>query len=78
MLALALAQPGSEVVLDDLTARRCAQENGLCLQGTISLVLLGRQCGLVPAVGPVIDQLRGMGMYLSNRFVAEVLKTAGE
>jgi len=78
VLALALAQPGSEVVLDDLTARRCAQENGLCLQGTISLVLLGRQCGLVPAVGPVIDQLRGMGMYLSNRFVAEVLKTAGE
>ena len=78
VLALALAQPGSEVVLDDLTAHRCAQENGLCLQGTISLVLLGRQCGLVPAVGPVIDQLRGMGMYLSNRFVAEVLKTAGE
>ncbi len=78
VLALALAQPGSEVVLDDLTARRCAQENGLSLQGTISFVLLGRQCGLVPAVGPVMDQLRGMGMYLSDRFVAEVLKAAGE
>ena len=28
--------------------------------------------GLVPAVAPVIDQLRGMGMYLSDRFVEQV------
>jgi len=78
VITLALAQPGSEVVLDDLTARRCARDNGLSVQGTIGLLLVGRQCGLVPAVRPLMEQLRGMGMYLSDRFVAQVLKAAGE
>ena len=66
MIALALAQQGSEVVLDDLPASRCAQQFGLPVQGTISLVLLGKQCGVVAVVRPILDQLRGMGMYLSS------------
>jgi predicted nucleic acid-binding protein len=78
VLALALAQPGSEVVLDDLPARRCAQENRLSLQGTISLVIQAKQRGEIPAVQPVLDQFRSVGMYLSDRFVAQVLKAAGE
>ena len=78
VLALALAQPGSEVVLDDKMARRRARENGLSVQGTISFVLQGKQRGVVPAVRPVLDQLRAMGMYLSDRFVEQVLRAAGE
>jgi predicted nucleic acid-binding protein len=78
VLALALAQPGSEVVLDDKMARRRARENGLAVQGTISFVLQGKQRGVVPAVRPVLDQLRGMGMYLSERFVEQIQRAAGE
>jgi predicted nucleic acid-binding protein len=78
VIALALAQPGSEVVLDDLTARRCARESGLSVQGTISLVIQAKHRGAIPSVRPVLDQLRGMGMYLSDRFVDQVRKAAGE
>jgi predicted nucleic acid-binding protein len=78
VLALALAQPGSEVVLDDLTARRCARENGIPIERTISLVIQAKHRGIIPAVQPVVDRLRVMGMYLSDRFVEQVRRAAGE
>ncbi len=78
VLALALALPGSEVVLDDKIARRRARENGLAVQGTVSFVLQGKDRGAVAAVRPILEQLRSMGMYLSDRFVAQVLTAAGE
>lgn len=78
VLSLALSLPGSEVVLDDLTARRCAQENGLSVQGTVSLVLQAKHRGVIPAVQPVLDQLRRMGMYLSDRFIEQVRRASGE
>jgi predicted nucleic acid-binding protein len=66
------------VVLDDLTARRCAREKGIPVERTISLVIQAKHRGIIPAVQPVVDRLRVMGMYLSDRFVEQVRRAAGE
>jgi predicted nucleic acid-binding protein len=78
VLAVALDQPGSMVILDDQPARRCARVLGIPAQGTLGLVLAAKQLGMIPAVRPVLGQLRRAGMYMSDRLEDQVLDAAGE
>ena len=56
VLALALARPGSQAILDDRAARRRARALGVDLQGTLGLVLVAKRIGMIPAVRPVPEQ----------------------
>jgi predicted nucleic acid-binding protein len=78
VLAIALAQPGTQAVLDDLAARRCAAALGIPTQGTLGLILVAKRLGMIPEVRPVLDLLRQAGLYVSDRLVQAVLNQAGE
>ena len=78
VLAVALDQPGSMAILDDQPARRCAQVLGIQTQGTLGLVLVAKQQGLIPLVRPVLEQLKQAGMYMSDRLENQILAAAGE
>jgi predicted nucleic acid-binding protein len=78
VLAVALDQPGAMVILDDLPARRCARVLNIPTQGTLGLVLVAKRQRLIPAVRPVLEQLRHAGMYMSDRLESQVLEAAGE
>jgi len=43
VLAWAQANPGTEVIIDDLAARRCAATLGIPVRGTLGLVLTAKQ-----------------------------------
>jgi predicted nucleic acid-binding protein len=73
VLAVALEEHDSMVILDDLQARRCAQALNIQTQGTLGLVLVAKQLGLVSAVRPVLEQLKQAGMYMSDPLAARVL-----
>jgi predicted nucleic acid-binding protein len=78
VLAVALSQPESQAILDDLAARRCARALNVPLQGTLGLILVAKELGMVSAVRPVLDLLRQTGMYVSNGLARYVLDQAGE
>lgn len=78
VLALALAQPGSRAVLDDLAARRAAEAIGVRITGTVGVILRAKQTGIVPAARPVLQHLRETGLYLSDRLFDEFLAIVGE
>jgi predicted nucleic acid-binding protein len=78
VLAWAISHPGSEAVLDDLQARRCAATLGLPVRGTLGLVITAKQRGQIPAARPVIEELREAGMYLSDAILNLALKKIGE
>ena len=78
VLAVGLQQPETQVVLDDLAARRCAVSLGLATQGTLGLVLVAKRLGLVAEVRPLLDLLKQAGLYVSDPLAARVLKAAGE
>ncbi len=61
-----------------LTARRVARQLGLPLVGTIGLLLQAKTAGLVPLLGPLLEQLRGAGFRLTESLANEVLRKAGE
>ncbi len=78
VIALAQELNADLVVVDERLARRHAGRLGLALTGTLGVLLKAKEQGLVPAVGPLIDQLRHGGIRLSEAVVAEALKLAGE
>lgn len=78
VLAWALAHPGTEAIIDDLAGRRCAAVFGIPVRGTLGIVLVAKQRGEIPAARPVLMELRGVGMYLSDRVMNQALAMVGE
>jgi len=78
VLAWAHAHPGTEAILDDLAARRCAATLGIPVRGTLGLVLMAKKRGTIPAARPVLERLRYAGMFLSDRILNEALALVGE
>ena len=78
VLAWALAHPGSEAILDDLAARRCAKTLGIPVRGTLGLVLTAKKHGKIPAARPLLERLRHMGMFLSDHVLDKALALVGE
>lgn len=78
VLAWAFAHPGTEAIVDDLAARRCAASLGIPVRGTLGLVLAAKQRGDIPEARPILERLRQMGMYLSDRILNQALALVGE
>lgn len=78
VLAWAIAHPSAEAVIDDLQARRCAASLGIPVRGTLGVVLVAEQRGLISAARPIIEELRAAGMYLSDAVIERALSMVGE
>ena len=70
--------PGTEVILDDLAARRCATALGIPVRGTLGLVITAKQRGNIPAARPILEQLRSCGMYISDKVINQALALVEE
>lgn len=70
--------PNTEVIVDDLAARRCAVALGIPVRGTLGLVLTAKQRGTIGAARPILEQMRDSGMYLSERVMNQALALVGE
>ncbi|MGA9350206.1 MAG: DUF3368 domain-containing protein [Anaerolineae bacterium] len=78
VIALAQELNAGLVIMDERLARRHAKRLGLTLTGTIGVLLRAKERKLVPAVGPLIDQLLQGGIRLGDDLVTEALRLAGE
>ena len=78
VLVWASAHPGTEVIVDDPAARRCAIALNIPIRGTLGLVLTAKQKGVIPAARSVLEKLRQSGMYLSDRILNRALSLVGE
>jgi predicted nucleic acid-binding protein len=78
VLSWALARPGCLAVLDDLAGRRCAEFLEIPFVGTLGLVLRAKRAGQVPAARPLVEKLRDVGMYLSDKVLEPALRLVGE
>lgn len=77
MLSHALAS-GAEAIVDDRAARNCAAALGVQVRGTLAVVVLAKQAGILPAAGPIIAELRRAGLFLADDVVRRALELAGE
>lgn len=78
VLALALEEPGSLLILNDRFARAVAQIRHVRLTGTAGVLLNAKQEGHLAAVAPLLDQMAQMGFRLSGTVRGMILSLAGE
>lgn len=79
VLSLALVEPGWVAILDDAAARRCARSFGTPVKGTLAVILLAKQRGLIPSAKDVLRQLQAVGFHLDDALIRKVLAhTVGE
>lgn len=78
--AIVLAQElnARYVLLDDGLARRKARLIGLRMTGTLGILLMAKEAGLISAVRPILDELRQTDFRMSDRVYQQVLLKAGE
>jgi len=77
-IALALERPGCTLILDDYKARKTAEKLSVQLTGTFGVLLRAKRQGLVPAVRPLLEQIRQTNFRFSAALEMAVLKQAGE
>jgi uncharacterized protein len=77
-ICLALELGASQVILDERRGRRFAQALGIRVIGTVGVLLLAKDRGLLSAVRPEIDALVGTGFRLASWVIDDALATAGE
>src|ERR1700722_4493856 len=78
VLAWIMQNPGFEGVLDDLKARRCANELHLPVIGSLRVLIILKERRLIPAIRPALDEFRAAGSYFSPTLIQRALKLAGE
>ena len=72
---LVLAQEQGQVVLvDDLQARNLANAMGLRVLGTAGVLLLAQRRGLQVDVKRTLDEMRGLGFWLSDSVYARIMR----
>ena len=79
VLSYALSKPGWTAILDDAAARKCARSFGLRFKGTLAVVILAKQRGLIPSAADVLRSLLNTGFRLEEDVIREALsRTVGE
>ena len=78
VIALGLRLQNALVVLDDREARRQAAAMGLEMVGTLGILVLAKEKGLLGAVAPPMEKLQAAGFRLSESVRHAALMEAGE
>jgi len=78
VIALALESQVKVVLLDDMSARRIAQAEGLQTWGTLKILLEAKSQRIINSVGPYISKLRASGIWISAEVEKRILRLAGE
>jgi predicted nucleic acid-binding protein len=74
----ALNNPGFIAVLDDRRARTLAVRNGVPIIGSLRVIVLAKQRGLIPMAKPALEKLRGFGAWVTDELIDRAISLAGE
>ena len=78
VLALANEYSGTNAIIDDLSARKCAASLNIPVRGTLGVVLTAKQRGIIPNARNIIEDMMANGLYLSTPVLNHALKRVGE
>jgi uncharacterized protein len=78
VLSLALEIGAYRVIVDERPARRAARMLGLPVVGTLGVLVLAKDRGLIDAVRPHAESLVHAGFYVAPAIYDDALRAAGE
>jgi predicted nucleic acid-binding protein len=74
VLSYALANPGWTAILDDRAARTCARSYSIPHKGTLAIIILAKQLGLIDSAANVMRALQASGLRLEDDIIRQVLR----
>ncbi len=78
-IVLAASLPDAVLLIDEARGRVVASRFGLSVIGTGGILIAAKEHGLIGAVRPLLDTLRGTYNFrLSDHLYAEIVRLAGE
>lgn len=77
-MALYRKTQADRLLIDDLRARKVAQYNGIHIIGSVGILLMAKNQGLIPAIKPYLNRIQQSEVHLGSALTAEALKMAGE
>lgn len=77
-ITLALSFDDPLVIIDEKRGRKVAQTLHLSIAGTLKVLLLAKQKGIVTAIKPLIQLLESNSFRFNKAIIAELLVLAGE
>jgi predicted nucleic acid-binding protein len=78
VLLLAQEQHADLVITRDRRMRRRARQEGLTAITTFAVLIEAKRSGFVPAVKPLLDEMRSKGTLIRDGTYQETLRQAGE
>ena len=78
VLALAEERDARLVIIDERKGRNYARHMGIPLTGTLGVLLLAKEQGLIEAMTPLLTALQTAGLHLDKALIQQVLKLANE
>jgi predicted nucleic acid-binding protein len=78
VISWALQNRGFTVVLDDRRARAFARDCNVPVLGSLRIVVLAKEKGLISRAKPALERLRGAGAYVSDVLIDHAIALAGE
>ena len=77
-ISLALEYKGCRVLVDDMKARKFAATLGIPVTGVLGVLIRAKERGIIKEVRPMVEKLREIGFYFSQRMEQKILEMAGE
>jgi predicted nucleic acid-binding protein len=78
VLAVAEERDARLVILDEKKARRFAERMGIPMTGTLGVLILAKEAGLLISIAEPMARLQEAGLFLSQDLVRQALRLAGE
>jgi len=77
-IALAFETYCDYLIIDDMAGRKLAQKLGLPVKGTVGVLLLAKQYGIIPLLKPYLELIQKTNFRLSQSLAEQFKKDAGE
>ncbi len=77
-IALYMELSADLLIIDDARAKKTAYANGLEVMGSVGVLLLAKQRGLIDKIGPMLNLLAVSDIHLGSDIIEKALGLAGE
>lgn len=65
-------------IIDDKAAKKCAKTFSIKVKGTLAILVLARQAGLIPEVKPILDRMIEFGFRIDDSLYQKILTIVKE